>query len=35
METRKLTGKAIQKVIGKRHEVLNGVIFYFSYIAHQ
>lgn len=32
-KTRKVTGKAIQKVIGKRHEVLNGVSFYFCYIA--
>ena len=34
-KTLKLTGKAIQKVIGKRHEVLNGVSFYFCYIAQQ
>ena len=31
--SRKLIGKAIQKVIGKRHEVLNGVSFYFCYIV--
>ena len=31
MKTRILTGKAIHKVIGKRHKVLNGVIFYFCY----